>query len=136
MFGIQRNADPESVFLCGSSRQLEPRPNRARARNQARPTHRSPRAALRPSIVQHDGRWRPAALSGKPVHARRQERQQQLVRPEAQRRFQINHFSTRNTFILFEPRQPSIHPTTYKNIWFFEPVRGRLTGTHQKCSWS
>ena len=74
LFEIQRNADPESVFLSASSRQLEPRPNRARARNQhgARPTHHSPRAALRHSIVQHDGRRRPAALSRSSVHARRQ----------------------------------------------------------------
>ena len=47
------------------------------------------------------------------VHARRQERQQQLVRPEAQRRFRINQFSTRNAFILIEPRQPSILIPTY-----------------------
>ena len=96
----------------------------ARARQlEPRPTHRSPRAALRPSIVKHDSRRRPAALSGSSVHARRQERQQQFVRPEAQRRFQINHFSIRNAFIL---RQPLIHPTKYKNIWSFEPDRGRL----------
>ena len=50
MFGIQRNADPEKAFFIASS-----------------VTHRSPRATLRPSIVQHDGRRRPAALSGSSV---------------------------------------------------------------------
>ena len=66
-----------------STSQLEQRHKRARARNQARPTLRSPCAALRPSPSPQDGRWRPCRMERKfsPVHARRQREQQPSCTP-------------------------------------------------------
>ena len=63
--------------------QLQPRHKRARARNQARPTLRSPCAALRSSPSPQDGRWRPCRIERKfsPVHTRRQREQQPSCTP-------------------------------------------------------
>ena len=84
---------------------MEPRSNRARARNQVRPTHRSPHAALRPSIV-HDGRRRPAAVNGSSVHARRQREQQHMYAQRNDGDFNKTHIiSTRNLII----SEPTVH---------------------------
>ena len=116
-----------------STSQLEPRHKRARARNQARPTLRSPCAALRPSPSPQDGRWRPRRIERKfsPVPRVTAERAATIL--YAQRHdgaFNKATFcSTRKSFNLLTRllHDPSLSLQSTFQSWFFEPDRGRTS---------
>ena len=90
-----------------STNQLVSRHKRARARNQARPTLRSPCAALRPSPSPQDGRWRPCRIERKfsPVHARRQREQQPSCTSRGTTALLIKpQFASHGSLLIYWPR--------------------------------
>ena len=118
MFGIQRNADPESFSSVpargSSSRTSTSSP--ARASSSRAPTELEHGTRLAPLIarhaplsaplVQHDGWRRPATLSGSSVHARQQREQQHMYAQRHDGDFNKTHIiSTRNLVI----SEPTVH---------------------------
>ena len=96
-----------------STSQLEPRHKRARTPNQARPTLRSPCAALRPSPSPQDGRWRPWRIERKfsPVHAQRQREQQPSCTPRGTAVLLIKpQFAPHGSLLIYWPAYSTIHP--------------------------